>query len=65
MINRLFNIMYNWFEIQGIELLIDDDSDYLYYYDDDLNFKMVCKYNYSTMSKLIQKYDMDKKAIIE
>ena len=58
MIDNLIQVVENWLENQGYELQIDENSEYLYYYNDNLHRVNLSKNDKFSLTKLIDKYNM-------
>lgn len=60
----LLDLITKWFENRGIEIMVDEDAEVLYYYDSKFRYKILCKYNEYAMFKTVEKYKMDELDII-
>ena len=53
MIDNLIQVVENWLENQGYELQIDENSEYLYYYNDNLHRVNLSKNDKFSLTNII------------
>ena len=64
MIKNMLETIKRWYEIHGIEIVVDNDSEGLYYFDEGYNLIKVCNINEVAMTKVIDKHNMYEYEII-
>ena len=62
--DELYNIIVNWMENRGFEIILDNDE--LFYFDNDKEkYKFLCRYTKEALEKIIEKYKMNVVEVIK
>lgn len=62
--DELYNIIVNWMENRGFEIILDNDE--VFYFDSDKEkYKFLCRYTKEALEKIIERYKMNVVEVIK
>lgn len=62
--DELYNIIVNWMENRGFEIILDNDE--VFYFDNDKEkYKFLCRYTKEALEKIIERYKMNVVEVIK